>query len=82
MTKPPALVFDLDGTLIDSIPQVAAAVNATLAEAARGPLALAQVRDMIGAGARVPGGRALPPPRARAPARPAPRTDDPRHRPN
>ena len=53
MTKPPALVFDLDGTLIDSIPQVAAAVNATLAEAARGPLALAQVRDMIGEGARV-----------------------------
>lgn len=53
MTKPPALVFDLDGTLIDSIPQVAAAVNATLAEAARGPLALAEVRDMIGEGARV-----------------------------
>ena len=53
MTDRSALVFDLDGTLIDSIPQVAAAVNATLAEAARAPLTLAAVRDMIGEGARV-----------------------------
>ena len=53
MSVSPALVFDLDGTLIDSIPQVAAAVNATLAEAARPILTLAAVRDMIGEGARV-----------------------------
>ena len=57
MTTPeaqaPALVFDLDGTLIDSIPQVAAAVNATLTEAARPTLSLDAVRDMIGDGARV-----------------------------
>ena len=53
MTPLPALVFDLDGTLIDSIPQVAAAVNATLAEAARPTLPLPAVRGMIGEGARV-----------------------------
>ena len=53
MTAPLALVFDLDGTLIDSVPQVAAAVNATLVEAARPTLSLAAVCDMIGEGARV-----------------------------
>lgn len=59
MTKPPALVFDLDGTLIDSIPQVAAAVNAALAEAARPVLPLVAVREMIGEGARVTVARAF-----------------------
>ena len=52
MTPLPALVFDLDGTLIDSIPQVAAAVNATLAEASRPPLPLPAIRTMIGEGAK------------------------------
>lgn len=49
----PTLVFDLDGTLIDSIPQVAAAVNATLTEAGRPVLSVAAVREIIGEGARV-----------------------------
>lgn len=49
----PAVVFDLDGTLIDSAPQVAAAVNATLIEARRSPLPLATIQSMTGEGARI-----------------------------
>ncbi|MBM3950517.1 MAG: phosphoglycolate phosphatase [Rhodospirillales bacterium] len=52
MTPHPALVFDLDGTLIDSVPQVAAAVNMTLTEAARPALSITAVRGIIGEGAR------------------------------
>lgn len=48
---PPALiVFDLDGTLVDSAADLAAAVNAMLADFGREPLAVAQVRLMIGDG--------------------------------
>ncbi len=45
------LVFDLDGTLIDSAPDLRAAVNEMLRERGRAPLSLAQVRRMIGDGA-------------------------------
>lgn len=44
--------FDLDGTLVDTAGDLAAAVNHALALAARPPLTEAQVRPMIGLGAR------------------------------
>ncbi len=48
-----AIVFDLDGTLIDSVPDVRAALNRILAEEGRRPLALDEVKSMIGHGATV-----------------------------
>jgi len=45
------LIFDLDGTLIDSAPDLARALNRLLAGFGRPPLTLAQVRPMIGDGA-------------------------------
>ncbi|MBT3886439.1 MAG: HAD hydrolase-like protein, partial [Rhodospirillaceae bacterium] len=46
-----ALVFDLDGTLIDSVPDVAVALNKVLAAAGRDQLTLDQVRGFVGHGA-------------------------------
>ncbi|MDE8349311.1 MAG: phosphoglycolate phosphatase [Acidocella sp.] len=48
-----AVVFDLDGTLIDSLPDIAAAANYVLAGRGLPPLPAEQVRFMIGDGARV-----------------------------
>lgn len=47
-----AIVFDLDGTLIDSIPDVHASLNRALAELELGQLTLPQVKTMIGHGGR------------------------------
>lgn len=47
-----AVVFDLDGTLIDSAPDVRAALNRLLAEEGRPQLTLAQVQELVGEGAR------------------------------
>ena len=53
MSFPFAIVgFDLDGTLVDTAGDLTAAVNHALALAAREPLSEAQVRPMIGLGAR------------------------------
>lgn len=49
---PGAVVFDLDGTLVDSMPDVRRALNLTLAEEGLPPLALEQVRPLVGHGAR------------------------------
>jgi phosphoglycolate phosphatase len=57
--KPRVLVFDLDGTLIDSAPDLAQAVNALLAEFGKPPLAEAAIRPMIGDGSRLLLARAL-----------------------
>lgn len=51
--------FDLDGTLVDSVADLAAAVNHALAEIGRAPLTIDQVRPMIGGGSRVMLQRAL-----------------------
>lgn len=45
-----AIVFDLDGTLIDSAGDLAAALNRVLAESGRTQVTLAQVKRMIGDG--------------------------------
>ncbi len=47
------IVFDLDGTLIDSAPDIAAAANRTLAEVGVTPLSLAQARSFVGGGAPI-----------------------------
>jgi len=46
-----AVVFDLDGTLVDSAPDLQAALNRLLAEEGRRPLALEDVTGMVGDGA-------------------------------
>jgi phosphoglycolate phosphatase len=48
--KRTALVFDLDGTLVDSVPDLATALNRVLAEHGRRTLAAAEVRGMVGDG--------------------------------
>jgi len=48
-----AVVFDLDGTLIDSLPDIATAVNHVLTWRRLEPLPAAQVEGMIGDGAKV-----------------------------
>lgn len=50
MNTPARLIFDLDGTLIDSAPDIHAASNAVLAERGLAPLNLAQVRSFVGLG--------------------------------
>ena len=47
-----AVVFDLDGTLIDSDPDIRAAVNRVLATEGLAPLSTQEVRSMIGDGAK------------------------------
>ncbi len=46
-----AIVFDLDGTLVDSVASIAAAVNTLLAEERRPALSLDAVESMVGEGA-------------------------------
>lgn len=48
-----AVVFDLDGTLIDSLPDLAAALNRSLARHDCGPIEVAEVAPMVGDGAKV-----------------------------
>ncbi|PWC35268.1 HAD-IA family hydrolase [Azospirillum sp. TSO22-1] len=45
-----ALVFDFDGTLIDSAPDIALALNGTLAAHGRAPVTAGRVRGMVGDG--------------------------------
>jgi phosphoglycolate phosphatase len=46
-----ALIFDLDGTLIDSAPDLHRSLNAVLAEQGRSPVGLDGIRAMVGDGA-------------------------------
>ncbi|MES2959754.1 MAG: HAD-IA family hydrolase [Pseudomonadota bacterium] len=48
----PLVLFDLDGTLIDSAPDLAGAANAMRAARSLAPLPLAALRPMVGSGAR------------------------------
>lgn len=56
---PRLVMFDLDGTLIDSVPDLAAAVDRMLVEQGRAPAGIEKVRDWVGNGARVLVRRAL-----------------------
>jgi phosphoglycolate phosphatase len=56
---PRAVVFDLDGTLVDSLPDIAAAMNATLAADGKPTLPELDIRAMIGAGSDAAIERAL-----------------------
>ena len=49
---PVVLLFDLDGTLIDSAPDLAGAANDLRASHGLSPLAFASLRPMVGSGAR------------------------------
>src|SRR5438132_4551383 len=53
------LVFDLDGTLVDSVPDLRAALNAMLREHGHKPLSPSDVKRMVGDGAAAMVARAL-----------------------
>jgi phosphoglycolate phosphatase len=52
MATAPLIVFDLDGTLVDTAPDLIGALNFILDREGLPPLPLASARKMIGAGAR------------------------------
>ncbi|GAA1198054.1 HAD family hydrolase [Prauserella alba] len=54
-----AVVFDLDGTLVDSAPDITRALNTALAAQSLPPVTADQVRGLLGEGARALVGRAL-----------------------
>ena len=55
----PAYLFDLDGTLVDTAPDIHAALNHALQHAGHPTVALPQVRDFVGMGSRALVQRAL-----------------------
>jgi phosphoglycolate phosphatase len=52
MLKGAVIAFDLDGTLVDTAPDLVGALNVLLAEEGLAPLSLDQARPFIGRGAR------------------------------
>ncbi len=56
---PRLVMFDLDGTLVDSVPDLAAAIDKTLRDLGRPAAGVVQVRNWVGNGARVLVRRAL-----------------------
>jgi phosphoglycolate phosphatase len=52
MARPPLLAFDLDGTLVDTAPDLIAALNVILSRQGIRELPLASARNLIGGGAR------------------------------
>jgi phosphoglycolate phosphatase len=55
----PALIFDLDGTLVDTAPDLLEATNAVLAARDRPPIDTSTLRHMVGFGARSLIGQAM-----------------------
>jgi len=49
---PKSIVFDLDGTLIDSVPVISVALNETLKQLGIGDLSLEEVKKYVGFGAK------------------------------
>lgn len=47
-----ALIFDLDGTLVDTAPDLHASLNAILSRQGRKPLEIGELRHLVGRGAR------------------------------
>ena len=56
---PSAILFDLDGTLVDSVPDIGAAVDSMLVEVGRKPAGIERVRSWVGNGSPVLVERAL-----------------------
>ncbi len=52
MASPPLVVFDLDGTLVDTAPDLIGALNVILRKEGISELPLAMARNLIGGGAR------------------------------
>src|SRR3569832_1815839 len=52
MTSPHTIVFDLDGTLVDTAPDLITALNYVLDREGLPPVPMASARNMLGAGAR------------------------------
>lgn len=59
MNRFDAVLFDLDGTLLYTLPDIAAAVNAALREMRRPERTVEEIRSMVGNGARTLIARAL-----------------------
>ena len=57
---PKAVLFDLDGTLLDSAPDMLATVNRMLAARGRAPMVLANIRPHVSRGARAMASAAFP----------------------
>src|SRR5690606_23696838 len=57
---PKLVLFDLDGTLLDSAPDMAATVNRMRAARGRGPMALAELRPHVSKGSRAMSAAAFP----------------------
>lgn len=55
----PALVFDLDGTLVDTAPDILGALNAVLMAEGRRPAELSDLHHLVGHGARAMLGEAM-----------------------
>ncbi|GAB2514115.1 phosphoglycolate phosphatase [Lysobacter humi (ex Lee et al. 2017)] len=60
MTFPKVVLFDLDGTLLDSAPDMLATVNAMREARGHGPMALEALRPHVSKGARAMVGAAFP----------------------
>ncbi|EAU42967.1 phosphoglycolate phosphatase [Fulvimarina pelagi HTCC2506] len=56
---PKAVLFDLDGTLVDSAPDIREALNEAMAERSVAPFELSEVRTMVGGGVALLVERAL-----------------------
>lgn len=52
MTSFRAILFDLDGTLIDSAPDICASINQTLSIMERAPVTLENIKSLVGFGTR------------------------------
>lgn len=59
MSEPALVLFDLDGTLVDSVPDLARAVDQMLAALGREPAGVAGVREWVGNGVEMLVRRAL-----------------------
>ena len=57
---PKAVLFDLDGTLLDSAPDMLATVDAMRAARGRGPMDMATLRPVVSKGARAMTAAAFP----------------------
>jgi phosphoglycolate phosphatase len=53
MTQRPTIAFDLDGTLVDTAPDLVATLNLVLKESGLKPIPFDEARNIVGGGARV-----------------------------